>query len=44
MNRILATLDLPWSATEWFWVDERFVDLAPFPPTLSFLFGIDIGY
>ena len=22
----------------------RFVDLAPFPPTKSFLFGIDIGY
>ena len=22
----------------------RFVDLAPFPPTRSFLFGIDIGY
>lgn len=25
MNRILASLDLPWGATEWFWVDERAV-------------------
>jgi 6-phosphogluconolactonase len=26
MNRILASLALPWAATEWFWVDERFVE------------------
>ncbi|MCS6898430.1 MAG: 6-phosphogluconolactonase [Myxococcales bacterium] len=25
MNRLLASMDLPWSATEWYWVDERFV-------------------
>ncbi len=25
MMRVLAGLPLPWSATEWFWVDERFV-------------------
>lgn len=26
MNRILAGLPLPWASTEWFWVDDRFVE------------------
>jgi 6-phosphogluconolactonase len=25
MNRHLATMDLPWASTEWYWVDDRFV-------------------
>jgi 6-phosphogluconolactonase len=25
MNRLLAAMDLPWTSTEWFWVDDRFV-------------------
>ena len=28
MNKLLATMSVPWAATEWFWVDERAVPMA----------------